>query len=45
MTDDIFYKLREGFIGKKMEIPKTMNNQGSLFWYEITSHQFCFDRG
>ncbi len=44
MTDELFHKLREGCIVNKIEIPKSMSNQGRMFWCEITSHQFCFDR-
>ncbi|CAF1145140.1 unnamed protein product [Adineta steineri] len=44
MPDDVFKKQREGYIVKKVEIPKSMHSQGNIFWNEITSHQFCFDR-
>ncbi|CAF3867523.1 unnamed protein product [Adineta steineri] len=44
MPDDIFKKQREGYMVKKVEIPKSMHSQGNEFWNEITSHQFCFDR-
>ena len=44
MADDNFQKQREGYIVKKLEIPKKMHSQGNKFWHEITNHQFCFDR-
>ncbi|CAF4088608.1 unnamed protein product, partial [Adineta steineri] len=44
MPDDVFKKQREGYMVKKLEIPKKMHSQGNEFWNEITSHQFCFDR-
>ncbi|CAF0723441.1 unnamed protein product [Adineta steineri] len=44
MSDDIFKKQREGYMVKKVEIPKKMHSQGNKFWNEITNHQFCFDR-
>ncbi|CAF1449332.1 unnamed protein product [Adineta steineri] len=44
MPDDVFKKQREGYMVKKVEIPKSMHSQGDIFWNEITKHQFCFDR-
>ncbi|CAF0765571.1 unnamed protein product [Adineta steineri] len=44
MPDHVFKKQREGYVVKKVEIPKGMYDQVHKFWYEITSHQFCFDR-
>jgi hypothetical protein len=44
MPDELFHKLREGCMNNKMEILKEMQAQGNTFWYEITVHQFCFDR-
>ncbi len=44
MTDEVFEKQREGYMVKKVEIPKKMHSQGNKFWNEITNHQFCFDR-
>ncbi len=44
MPDDLFEKQREGYMVKKVEVPKKMQSQGNEFWDEISSHQFCFDR-
>ncbi len=44
MPEDLFKKQREGYMVKKVEIPKKMHSQGNKFWNEITNHQFCFDR-
>lgn len=44
MADDNFRKQREGYIVKKLEVPKKMHSQGNKFWNEITNHQFCFNR-
>lgn len=44
MSDDAFKKQREGYMVKKVEVPKKMRSQGHKFWSEITNHQFCFDR-
>ncbi|CAF4013700.1 unnamed protein product [Adineta steineri] len=44
MPDDVFKKQREGYMVKKVEIPKKMHSQGNEFWNEIEIHQFCFDR-
>jgi hypothetical protein len=44
MSDELFKKQREGYIGKKIEIPKKMQSQAEKFWDEITNHQFCFNR-
>ncbi|CAF5043707.1 unnamed protein product, partial [Rotaria sp. Silwood1] len=44
MPDDLFKKQREGYMVKKVEVPKKMQSQGNKFWNEITNHQFCFDR-
>jgi hypothetical protein len=44
MPDELFRKQREGYVVKKMEIPKKMHSQTNKFWNEITNHQFCFDR-
>ncbi|CAF0979560.1 unnamed protein product [Adineta steineri] len=44
MPDDLFKKQREGYMVKKVEIPKSMHSQVYKFWNEITNHQFCFDR-
>ncbi|CAF0885381.1 unnamed protein product [Adineta steineri] len=44
MSDDLFKKQREGYMVKKVEIPKSMHSQVYKFWNEITNHQFCFDR-
>jgi len=44
MPDEIFKKQREGYMVKKVEIPKKMHSQGNKFWNEITNHQFCFAR-
>jgi hypothetical protein len=44
MSDDSFKKQCEGYMVKKVEVPKEMHRQGNQFWNEITNHQFCFDR-
>jgi hypothetical protein len=44
MSDDSFKKQREGYMVKKVEVPKEMHRQGNRFWNEITNHQFCFVR-
>jgi secreted Zn-dependent insulinase-like peptidase len=44
MSDDVFKKLREGYMVKKVEVSKKMHSQANKFWNEITNHQFCFDR-
>jgi len=44
MSDDAFKKQREGYMVKKVEVPKKMHSQGNKFWNEITNHQFCFNR-
>ncbi|CAF3245595.1 unnamed protein product [Rotaria socialis] len=44
MSDEQFKKQREGYMVKKLEVPKKMRSQGNKFWTEITNHQFCFDR-
>ncbi|CAF5042784.1 unnamed protein product, partial [Rotaria sp. Silwood1] len=44
MPDELFKKQREGYMIKKLEVPKGMKNQGKKFCNEITNHQFCFDR-
>ena len=44
MSDDEFKKQRDGYVVKRIEIPKMMKYQGNVFWSEIDSHQFCFDR-
>jgi len=44
MSDELFKKQREGYIVKKVEVPKNMHGQGNQFWNEIINHQFCFDR-
>ncbi|CAF1172834.1 unnamed protein product [Adineta steineri] len=44
MPDHVFKKQREGYVVKKVEIPKGMYDQVHKFWSEIWHHQFCFDR-
>ncbi|CAF0913402.1 unnamed protein product [Rotaria sordida] len=44
MPDELFKVQREGFMVKKVEVPKKMQSQGNKFWNEITNHQFCFNR-
>ena len=44
MSDEQFKKQREGYMVKKVEVPKKMRSQGNKFWMEIVNHQFCFDR-
>jgi len=44
MSDEAFEKQREGYMVKKVEVPKKMHSQGNKFWNEITNHQFCFNR-
>ncbi|CAF1474908.1 unnamed protein product [Rotaria sordida] len=44
MSEEDFQKQREGQIMKNMEIPKRMTSQGNTFWFEISRHEFCFDR-
>ncbi|UJR37824.1 hypothetical protein I4U23_030514 [Adineta vaga] len=44
IPDELFIKQREGYMVKKVEIPKKMHSQANKFWSEITNHQFCFDR-
>ncbi|CAF1415312.1 unnamed protein product, partial [Adineta ricciae] len=44
MSNDEFEKQRNAFIIKSLEISKRMEDQGDIFWSEITSHEFCFDR-
>ncbi|CAF1425013.1 unnamed protein product [Adineta steineri] len=44
MPDDVFKKQREGYMVKKVEIPKSMHSQVYKFWNEIEIHQFCFNR-
>ncbi|CAF4223323.1 unnamed protein product, partial [Rotaria sordida] len=44
MSDELFKKQCEGYIVKKVEVPKNMHDQGNQFWNEIINHQFCFDR-
>ncbi|CAF5154397.1 unnamed protein product [Rotaria sp. Silwood1] len=40
MPDELFKKQHEGYMVKKLEVPKGMKNQGKKFWDEITNHQF-----
>ncbi|CAF0843089.1 unnamed protein product [Didymodactylos carnosus] len=44
MSDDIYCKQREGYIIKKLEISKSMSEQGILWFNEIVKHQYCFNR-
>lgn len=44
MSDELFKKQREGFIVKRLEVPKKMRTLANKYWSEITNHQFCFDR-
>jgi len=44
MSEEDFQKQSEGLIMKNMEIPKRMESQGNRFWFEISHHEFCFDR-
>ena len=44
MSDEIFRKLRDGYMIKRAEIEKDLTDQGGVFWNEIVSHRFCFDR-
>lgn len=44
MSNEEFKKRCEGFIVKRVEVPKTMCDQGSKFSSEIMTHQFCFNR-
>ncbi len=44
MFDELFKEQREGYIVKKVEVPKKMHDQENQFWNEIINHRFCFDR-
>lgn len=44
MSDELFRKIRNGYMVKRAEIEKDLADQGGLFWNEIVSHRFCFDR-
>ena len=44
MPNELFEKQHEGYIIKKIEIPKQMQSQADHFWKEIENHQFCSDR-
>ena len=45
MTDDEFKTHVDALILTKLEEPKKMSKQCDIYWNEITSHQYNFDRG
>lgn len=45
MTDDEFKLHVDALALTKLEEPKKMSRQCDLYWNEITSHQYNFDRG
>lgn len=44
MTDEEFKTHVEALALTKLEEPKRMSKQCEIFWNEITSHQYHFDR-
>ena len=45
MTDEEFHTHAEALITTKLEEPKKMSKQSDIYWNEISSHQYHFDRG
>ena len=45
MTDEEFKQHVEALVLTKLEEPKKMAKQCDIYWDEITSHQYHFDRG
>ena len=45
MTDDEFKTHVEALALSKLEEPKKMSRQCDIYFNEITSHQYNFDRG
>ncbi len=45
MDENEFKKKVDALILKKMEEIKTINEQASIYWNEITSRTYNFDRG
>ena len=45
MTDDEFKLHVEALALTKLEQPKKMSKQCDIYWNEISSHQYHFDRG
>ena len=45
MTDDEFKQHVEALILTKLEEPKKMSHQLEIYWNEVVSHQYNFDRG
>ena len=45
MSDEEFKQHVEALTLTKLEEPKKMAKQCEIYWEEITSHQYHFDRG
>lgn len=44
MSDDEFNKHREALAAHRLEKPKQISSQTTIYWLEITSQQYHFDR-
>ncbi|KAF7987713.1 hypothetical protein HCN44_003576 [Aphidius gifuensis] len=44
MSDDEFARHKSSLASKRLEKPKTLYNLSSIFWGEISTHQYNFDR-
>ena len=44
MTDDEFQTHVQALVTTKLEEPKKMSKQGDIYWNEISSHQYHFER-
>ena len=44
MTDDEFQTHVQALVTTKLEEPKKLSKQGDIYWNEISSYQFHFER-
>ena len=44
MTDDEFQTHVQALVTTKLEEPKKLSKQGDIYWNEISSHQYHFER-
>lgn len=44
MSPENFEKHKESLAAQKLEKPKQMSSQSAIYWAEITSQQYNFDR-
>ena len=44
MTDDVFQTHFQALVTIKLEGPKKLSKHGEIYWNEISSHQYHFER-